>query len=253
MSIRHCALRRLAFMAAALTFSAGVMSGLPALAGGDGPMARAASGEVVRAMSRERAVLALSGNARISELVKGARPRARHDDGGDVTIASRSVGPEAAAAVRAGGRIDLSMLEAMPAVSGDAQWKCLATAIYHEARGEPVSGQVAVAEVVLNRVDNRHYPNSVCAVTNQGVGTGRACQFSYACDGRSDAMTAAAARQRAEKIARLLLDGHPRSITDGATHFHATYVAPNWARVMTRTAAIGNHRFYRQGTRVAQR
>jgi spore germination cell wall hydrolase CwlJ-like protein len=232
-----------------MMLGASLMASLPAVAGSEGPRARDASDQFIRAMSRERAVLALNGNARITELAKGIRPMAR-DGGGagdEVTVASRSISPEAAAATVPAGRIDASTVDKMPRATGDAQWQCLATAIYHESRGEPIAGQIAVAEVVLNRVDSRQYPNTVCGVTNQG------CQFSYTCDGRSDAMSSAGPRQRAEKLARLLLDGRPRTVTDGATHFHATYVSPGWSRTFTRTASIGNHRFYRQGTRVAQR
>jgi spore germination cell wall hydrolase CwlJ-like protein len=217
-----------------------------------GPRARSATSEFARAMSRERAVLALNGNARIGELANGVRPLAREGvaDGEEVTVATRSISPEASGGVQ---RLDLASLDRMPPAQGDAQWQCLAQAIYHESRGEPLAGQIAVAEVVLNRVDSPRYPSSVCGVTRQGAGSGRGCQFSYACDGRSDAMASATSRLRAEKLARLMLDGHPRSVTDGALFFHATYVAPSWSRTMTRTAAIGNHRFYRPATRVAQR
>ena len=77
--------------------------------------------------------------------------------------------------------------------------QCLAQAIYFESRGEPLDGQIAVAEVVLNRVDDRRYPKSVCGVTKQGAGCGRGCQFSYACDGHSDVMkSAASARPQRE-------------------------------------------------------
>ena len=141
----------------------------------------------------------------------------------------------------------------MPPAEGDAQWQCLAAAIYFESRGEPLAGQIAVAEVVLNRVDDRNYPRTVCGVTTQGAGSGRGCQFSYACDGRSDVMKSAAPRARAEKLAALMLEGRARSVTDGATHFHARYVRPGWAGRMTRTAAIGAHVFYRPATRLAQR
>jgi spore germination cell wall hydrolase CwlJ-like protein len=108
------------------------------------------------------------------------------------------------------------------------------------------------SEEALNRVDSSAYPRTICGVTNQGVGSGRACQFSYACDGRADAMSSGVARARAGKIARMLLDGRERDVTDGATHFHATYVRPGWSRKLARTASIGHHMFYRQGTRVAQ-
>ena len=251
MSIMDRGMRRLAFLAAAGGFVLGCMTfANPADAGTDPPMARSIGAEYARAMNRERALMARSGNARVGALATGTRPRARDDEG--VTVATRSIGPEAAASLTPQ-RLTMATLDAMPRATGDAEWQCLATAIYHESRGEPLSGQIAVAEVILNRVESRQYPNTICGVTMQGKGSGRACQFSYACDGRSDAMTSIGPRHRAEKLARLMLDGMPRSVTDGATHFHATYVSPSWARAMTRTAAIGNHRFYRSATRVAQR
>lgn len=252
MSMLCSGFRRLATVAVAASFAFGSLMVAPsAEAGADGHKARTANTEFMRALSREHAVMSLNGNARVGALAKGLRPRARDDEG--VTVASRSVGPEATALLVSTGRLDAATLDAMPRPTGGSEWECLATAIYHEARGEPLSGQVAVAEVILNRTESRHYPNTICAVTNQGRSSGRACQFSYACDGRSDAMTSAGPRERAQKLARLMIDGLPRRVTDGATHFHATYVSPSWARTMTRTAAIGNHRFYRMSSRVAQR
>lgn len=145
----------------------------------------------------------------------------------------------------------VTTLDQMPSIEGgDEQWRCLAQAIYFEARGEPLKGQIAVAEVVLNRVDNRAYPDTVCGVTNQGASSGRACQFSYACNG-TKRMASPLPRERAEKLAAIMLAGRERTVTDGATHFHATYVRPAWSRKFVRTAAIGQHIFYRQGTRVA--
>ncbi len=134
----------------------------------------------------------------------------------------------------------------LPAASGGEQWACLANALYFEARGESIKGQFAVAEVILNRVDSRKYPNSVCAVVNQGTGRRHACQFSYACDGRADTIREHAAYAGVAKVARLMLDGAPRSLTSGATHFHTTEVSPRWAKSFPNTAKIGNHLFYRQ-------
>ena len=130
--------------------------------------------------------------------------------------------------------------------TGDAQWHCLAEAIYFEARGEPLNGQVAVAEVILNRVDADNYPDTICAVVNQGTGDLHACQFSYTCDGRPEHMDDDASWQMAGKVARHLLDGAPRSLTRDATHYHADYVDPYWAKVYPRTAQVGRHIFYRQ-------
>lgn len=134
---------------------------------------------------------------------------------------------------------DQQFLDSLPVASGDAQWQCLATAIYHEARGESLRGQFAVAEVVLNRTESPHYPKTVCGVVKQG------CQFSFMCDGRSDAARDRAAWADAGKIARLMLDGAPRALTRGATHFHTVHVRPGWSRRFAQTAAIGAHLFYR--------
>lgn len=135
-------------------------------------------------------------------------------------------------------------LAAQPAPSGDSEWQCLQTALYFESRGETLKGQFAVAEVILNRVDSPRYPKTVCGVVNQGGS--KSCQFSYACDGVKDVMREKEAADRAGRIARLMLDGAPRGLTEGATHFHTRAVRPNWAHRFPRTAAIGEHLFYRQ-------
>lgn len=141
---------------------------------------------------------------------------------------------------------DNAFLAAQPAPSGGEQWRCLAEALYFEARGESVRGMFAVGEVILNRVDNARFPNSLCAVINQGTGRQYACQFTYTCDGNPERINEPAAWDRVGKVARLLIDGAPRQLTDGATHYHTRAVSPRWARVFPRTATIGSHHFYRQ-------
>ncbi|MDO8882755.1 MAG: cell wall hydrolase [Pseudotabrizicola sp.] len=141
-------------------------------------------------------------------------------------------------------RYEDSFLASQPAPKGDAQWQCLQSALYFEARGESLKGQFAVAEVILNRVDSREYPNSVCGVVKQGGNRG--CQFSYVCDGNSDVMRDRQAADTAGRIAAVMLSGAPRGLTAGATHFHTRAVNPRWARQFPRTAAIGAHLFYRQ-------
>ena len=137
-------------------------------------------------------------------------------------------------------------LEALPLVEGGREWQCLATALYFEARGESVPGQFAVAEVILNRVDSPRYPDSICDVVYQGARQGGGCQFSFACDGRPERIRERDAYALAGKIARVMKDGAPRLLTDGATHFHTRAVNPRWARSFPRTAQIGAHLFYRQ-------
>jgi len=138
-----------------------------------------------------------------------------------------------------------SWLAGQPKASGNAAWKCLTEALYFEARGENARGLFAVAEVIMNRVDSRAFPNSVCGVVNQGTGQRFRCQFTYTCDGREERVTEPDAWIRVGKVARAMLDGAPRPLTKGATYYHATWVAPDWSREFERTAAIGVHYFYR--------
>lgn len=128
-----------------------------------------------------------------------------------------------------------------------AERRCLTEAIYFEARGEPIRGQMAVAQVVINRLKNPAYPSSVCGVVYQNRNHRNACQFSFACDGIRDVVRDQGAWQIATEIANATLDG--RSIwldeVGSATHYHANYVRPNWAPTMERMAQIGSHIFYR--------
>lgn len=121
---------------------------------------------------------------------------------------------------------------------------CMAEALYHEARGEGTQGQQAVAEVILNRVDSRQFPSSVCGVINQPS------QFSYTIGGAKPIRNKAAFL-RARSIAESALAGAPRNLTGGATYFHTPAVSPSWSRRFQRTVQIGRHIFYRPGTRVA--
>lgn len=141
---------------------------------------------------------------------------------------------------------DVAFLNGQPTASGGEQWRCLAEALYFEARGESVRGMFAVGEVIMNRVDSARYPNTLCGVINQGTGRKFACQFTYTCDGNAEVIHEPAAWAKVGKVARLLVDGAPRQLTDGATHYHTRAVNPRWARVFPRTTTIGSHHFYRQ-------
>lgn len=124
--------------------------------------------------------------------------------------------------------------------------KCLANAVYFEARGEPVRGQIAVAQVVLNRVFSPFYPNDVCEVVYQNAERRNACQFTFACDGIPDVVTEPDAWARAKRIARDMLDGKlwmPEIAK--STHYHAYYVHPDWIQEMRKIYHIGEHIFYR--------
>ena len=150
-------------------------------------------------------------------------------------------GPVPAIAMTDG--LTLAWLMGQPKPTGDAQWECLTEALYFEARGESLDGQIAVAEVILNRTDSPLYPRTICGVVKQRGGGG--CQFSYVCNGKSK-MREKAAADLAGRIARAMLDGAPRVLTDGATHFHTRAVRPSWSKRFAKTASIGAHLFYRQ-------
>ena len=124
--------------------------------------------------------------------------------------------------------------------------KCLAEAIYFEARGEPVRGQMAVAQVVLNRAFSGKYPNTVCGVVYQNAHRHLACQFTFACDGIPDVIREPDMWERAKTIAAEMLDGKLWLPEVGkATHYHAYWVRPGWVREMTKMHKLGVHTFYR--------
>lgn len=144
-------------------------------------------------------------------------------------------------------RYERAWVDALPAASGGPEWKCLSEALYFEARGESVKGIFAVAEVILNRRDSGRFPNTICGVVGQGTGKRYQCQFTYNCDGLAETIREPRAFRRVGKVARLMLDGAPRRLTAGATHYHTKRVHPSWANVFARTSTIGVHHFYRAG------
>ena len=135
---------------------------------------------------------------------------------------------------------------------------CLSLNVYHEAKNQSLVGQAAVAEVVMNRVADSRYPNTVCEVVKQGPHrpswkdpnkehpVRHKCQFSWYCDGKSDNPIDDIHWKRAKEIARLVL--HDRiiiDVTEGATHYHATYVSPAWSKHLKKTVHIQDHIFYK--------
>jgi spore germination cell wall hydrolase CwlJ-like protein len=125
---------------------------------------------------------------------------------------------------------------------------CLATAIYFEARGESETGQVAVGQVIVNRLRSPFYPKSICEVVYQGSGKRRwgGCQFSFACDGIADRITEPGPWREAMTVARRVMAAEAwLSEVGNATHYHADYVSPRWRRDMVEKDRIGKHIFYR--------
>ena len=135
---------------------------------------------------------------------------------------------------------------------------CMALNIYYEARGSNLADKAAVSDVVLNRVNDNRYPNTVCEVVKQGkqkpswkdpnvmVMVRNGCQFSWYCDGKPDNPQDEDRWFEAQMIAWGILEFEKyRGITEGATHYHATYVSPKWAKDMQLVGRIGAHIFYR--------
>lgn len=127
----------------------------------------------------------------------------------------------------------------------DSEQKCLAEAIYFEARSESRKGQIAVAQVVLNRVKNPAYPETICKVVYQNKDRYNECQFSFACDGQRHIVFDKSSWRVAKQVAGEVTSGAAWLDEIGtATHYHATYVRPNWASVFIKKAKIGTHIFY---------
>ena len=130
-----------------------------------------------------------------------------------------------------------------------AELACLTEAVYFEARGESINGQIAVAEVILNRAESPIFPNTVCGVIKQGAERLNSCQFSYKCDGEPEYMTERKAMKRAADVAIMMMKGERRALSGYATHYHADYVDPYWAPTLKKTATVGTHIFYRRHLR----
>ena len=136
-------------------------------------------------------------------------------------------------------------LDNLPLPKVTSELKCLAQAIYFEARGEGLDGQYAVGEVIINRVISPSFPSSICGVISEGTGKLNACQFSYNCDGKLEIVTEKAIYNRILKLSKILLEPSARILTGGATFYHALAVNPSWAKKFIKTEEIGQHVFYR--------
>lgn len=126
----------------------------------------------------------------------------------------------------------------------DEDLHCLALTVYFEARGEPENGQIAVAHVVMNRVNDRRWPGTVCGVVQQGGREQENCQFSWYCDRLSDMPAHRADWNTARALAHAAYWAASEDPTGGALWYHAVYVKPIWRRKLARWGRIGTHIFY---------
>ena len=131
------------------------------------------------------------------------------------------------------------------AKAASREQQCLAEAVYYEARSERLPGQKAVAEVVLNRVNNKHFPNTICGVVYDGAERTSGCQFSFTCDGSTANLPKGKAWARAQEIADHMIVGASAPLTWRATHYHTTDVNPAWSKTLRQTRKFDTHVFYR--------
>ena len=128
---------------------------------------------------------------------------------------------------------------------------CLIQTIYFEARGEDFIGQLGVATVVMERVDNKKFPNTICKVVKhgrywKGNPVRNKCSFSYWCDGKSEKMYDHESFEAAIEISYLIMQGVRLGTVKGATHYHAYYVKPRWSYKMNHMFTTGKHLFYKE-------
>jgi spore germination cell wall hydrolase CwlJ-like protein len=189
----------------------------------------------------ETLVVSVDAEAEPASLTPDASRRPAAPAAASETVASKGE-------VTGEGRRPMSPAErlGLTAASRVKQQRCLAEGIYFESRGEPVRGQIAVAQVVLNRAFSGHYPTTVCGVVYQNAHRYLACQFTFACDRHRDVIRDQAAWERAKEVAAGVLDGKLWLPEVGkATHYHAYWVRPAWVRTMQKLHRIGVHTFYR--------
>ncbi len=124
--------------------------------------------------------------------------------------------------------------------------KCLSEALYFEARGEQIEGQIAVADVIINRKNSSYFPNTICGVVSEGSHRRHACQFSYNCDGKLELIYDKKTYGRIVKLSSMILNGAFSNVTKGATFFHASEVSPSWSKKFKKTRKIGRHIFYKK-------
>jgi hypothetical protein len=165
-------------------------------------------------------------------------------DGRAITVSARLRDNSALTAVR-----PFQPASLRAAAKNSREQRCLAEAIYYEARSESRMGQLAVAEVVSNRVRSGYYPSTYCGVVYQGSERSTGCQFSFTCDGSLRHRPRGDAWREANALSAQVLMGEVRPLTHRATHYHTTAIDPYWSAGLVETTRIGAHVFYRMPTR----
>ena len=159
---------------------------------------------------------------------------------------------EAGAILRARSLDDLQTFDSShfsTAANLTSEVDCLGLAIYYEARSESFVGQLAVAQVIMNRVRHPAYPSTICGVVFEGAERMTGCQFTFTCDGSMIREPRGRSWRRSQLVAQHAFMGFGRDVTRRATHYHTVAVDPYWNDNLVRTRRIGTHIFYRFPTR----
>lgn len=162
----------------------------------------------------------------------------------EVAIEVNAARPDFEGVLEAAPSFLLPITSLEPSQSHSAE-ECLSQAIYYEAAGQPLAGQRAVAQVVLNRMRHPGYPKSVCGVVFQGSERRTGCQFSFTCDGSLSRQPSRNGWGLAQQLARQALKGSVERSVGTSTHYHADYVVPYWSSSLQKLVTLGNHIFYR--------
>jgi hypothetical protein len=214
-------------------------------------------GVVSAGFTMERTDLALLGPGSFDppRLEQPASAPTTAEPGASLLLAALPNGPDARSSVTEGGltlapksgpQPRSSYADLIAPDNHFREMRCLAEAIYFEARSEPEDGQAAVAQVILNRVRHENYPDTVCGVVYQNRHRFLACQFTFACEGKSLRITEPEPWRVAVQIATDVVSGKTYLSDVGAsTHYHADYVRPHWAKRLKRMDTIGRHTFYK--------
>ena len=208
------------------------------------------SDETYRAEAQELADRLAAGEADWREISAPGDPRGWMQQ---VSYDPGAAGPKGIDGLRLRARDDLALVNLASfgarhldlAEQETSEIDCLAQAVYYEARSEDVRGQVAVAEVVMNRVRDPRFPNTICDVVYQGHYRATGCQFTFTCDGSLRHRPRGAAWDRARDVALHVQLGLNTPVTRDATHYHTDYVNPYWSAGMVETIVVGTHIFYR--------
>ncbi len=206
------------------------------------------------AFSQTNSIVKKEGNLRLEQLIKSLRTTVEEGmirldkiDDNYLTQLSGLINYDRAYLSKASENrfFSKAALDSLRMPKMNRELKCLSEALYFEARGEQIEGQIAVADVIINRKNSNRFPRTICGVVSEGSHKRHACQFSYNCDGKLELIYDKKTYRRIVKLSSMILNGAFSDVTNGATFFHASEVRPSWSKKFKKTRKIGRHIFYK--------